>query len=111
MAYKEKTCPTCNTLHNKRGPYCSRSCGNHRVHSKKHKELLAIKQSAHMNSNAAIEQKNHVTEIITLERKKLANKADADLQEMTLDDVYVPPITYNTDANQFVADGDLWTED
>jgi hypothetical protein len=28
MGYKSKTCPKCNAVHNKRGEFCSRSCGN-----------------------------------------------------------------------------------
>ena len=35
----EKTCPQCGTKHTKRGPYCSRSCGNVRVHSEEDKKI------------------------------------------------------------------------
>ena len=42
---------------------------------------------------------------------KIRNPDNPDLQAMTLDDVYVPPLTVNTDHNQFVMDGDIWTID
>lgn len=35
----EKICPTCGTKHTKRGPYCSRSCGNIRVHTEEDKQI------------------------------------------------------------------------
>jgi endogenous inhibitor of DNA gyrase (YacG/DUF329 family) len=39
MGYKQKTCPRCNTVHNKRGPFCSRSCGNVREHTEEDKKI------------------------------------------------------------------------
>jgi len=41
---------------------------------------------------------------------KIRNPDDADLQAMTLDDVYVPPLTLNLNVDQFVMDGDIWTD-
>lgn len=109
--YKEKTCPTCSAVHRKQGLYCSRSCGNSRQHSAQHKEHLSKKQSAHMISPAAAEQVAYHTERIKLDAKKRLNKGDADLQDMTYDDLYVQPVTPKPIANnQFVEDGDLWTE-
>jgi len=110
-SYKEKNCPTCGTVHRKQGLYCSRSCGNSRHHSAKHKEHLSKKQSEHMTSPAAAEQVAYHTERIRLDAKKRLNKGDADLQEMTYEDVYVPPVTPKPIGfDQFVQDGDLWTE-
>ena len=37
--YKEKICPTCGVTHKKRGPYCSRSCGNIREHTEEDKQI------------------------------------------------------------------------
>lgn len=37
-----KNCPRCNKQHKKRGPYCSASCGNVRVHSEEDKEKRRI---------------------------------------------------------------------
>ena len=39
----EKKCPKCGTNHNKRGPYCSRSCGNGRVWTDEDKEKKRLK--------------------------------------------------------------------
>ena len=33
----QKSCPRCNTVHNKRGPYCSQSCGNSRTYTPEQK--------------------------------------------------------------------------
>jgi uncharacterized Zn finger protein (UPF0148 family) len=39
----QKTCPRCGTTHTKRGEYCSRSCGNVRVHSEEDKKIRSQK--------------------------------------------------------------------
>jgi len=39
-----KTCPRCNKEHNKRGPYCSSSCGNVRVHTEEDKAIRSRKR-------------------------------------------------------------------
>ena len=39
----QKTCPRCNTTHSKRGPYCSRSCGNVREHTEEDKAVRSQK--------------------------------------------------------------------
>lgn len=39
----EKICPKCGTNHNKRGPYCSRSCGNGRAWTDEDKEKKRLK--------------------------------------------------------------------
>jgi hypothetical protein len=44
---KEKICPRCQTKHKKRGPYCSRSCGNVRVHSEQDKKIRSEKLNAY----------------------------------------------------------------
>ena len=108
--YKTKTCPTCNTTHKKRGLYCSRSCGNSRTFTQKERKSRSEKLTKYQNAPEQLDVRNHAAERIALVQKKNAAKDDADLQAMTLDDVYVPPVTLNTDHNQFVAGGDLWTE-
>ena len=96
MAYKEKTCPKCNTLHNKRGPYCSRSCGNKRKHTKKHKEAVAeSKREWHRTSEVAAVVAHNFTAL-----------------RINAPDEPVPPIVpIPINNDQFIADGDLWTED
>jgi len=39
----QKTCPRCGTSHTKRGPYCSRSCGNVRQHTEEDKQIRSQK--------------------------------------------------------------------
>jgi len=43
VPYKTKNCPKCGISHNKRGPYCSRSCGNGREHSAEDKMVRSVK--------------------------------------------------------------------
>jgi hypothetical protein len=94
MTYRQKTCPTCDKLHKKRGPYCSRSCGNSRVHSEEHKQLLSRKQTEYMYSgtDAAEEARWRINAYDEPERP-------------------LPPDEPRTAPNQFVQDGDLWTMD
>lgn len=39
----QKQCPRCNVTHKKRGPYCSRSCGNVREHTDEDKAIRSQK--------------------------------------------------------------------
>ena len=39
----QKTCPRCGVTHTKRGPYCSMSCANVRVHTEEDKKIRAKK--------------------------------------------------------------------
>lgn len=109
--YKQKTCPTCSKVHRKQGVYCSRSCGNSRSHTLAHKRHLSKKQIEHMSSADANEQREKIGAQGKLQLKKINNKDDADLQAMTLDDFMLEPAVHKLPANQFVQDGDLWTED
>jgi hypothetical protein len=94
MAYKEKECPTCGEIHYKRGPYCSRSCGNSRIHSEEHKQLLSIKQSQYMNSG------NDAAERVTY-----------NLNHDEYDEPVMPGKETPLRRGQFIAGGDLWTLD
>ena len=95
MAYKTKTCPKCGTEHNKRGEYCSRSCGNSRAHTKQQKQKMAeTKREWHRTSETAAVVAHNFT-------SKGLNKEEEP----------VPPQTYTgPDVGQFVQDGDLWEE-
>jgi predicted ATP-dependent serine protease len=108
--YKEKTCPTCGTVHKKQGPYCSRSCGNHRTFTKKERAHLSIKQSEHMMSPNGAEQRALSADLMKLEKKKQLNRDDADLQALKYEDLFVQPVVRELDDNQFIAGGDLWTD-
>jgi hypothetical protein len=52
-----KTCPRCNKQHTKRGPYCSRSCGNVRVHTEADKELRSRKRLEWFNTPEGVATK------------------------------------------------------
>jgi predicted amidophosphoribosyltransferase len=96
MAYKEKTCPKCQTKHNKRGEYCSRSCGNQKKHTEETKQKIADAQRAYLTSGtdeAEVAKHNFISK---------RNNAEPDP---------IAPITKKPiESNQFVQDGDLWTE-
>ena len=109
MAYKPKNCPTCNTAHTKRGPYCSRSCGNSRSFTPEEKANLSAKQIAHLNSDAdtAEETRWRYTEIGRIHREARLNPT---LIDKSTDDYNVIPARL-PEGNTFVSDGDLWSED
>lgn len=96
MAYKEKTCQKCGVTHKKRGPYCSRSCGNTRKHTEEAKKKIGEAKREWLNSGsdkAELEKYNYISK---------RSNADPDP---------VPPISPTpVRSNQFVQDGDLWEE-
>lgn len=96
MAYKEKECPKCGVKHNKRGEFCSRSCGNSRALSPEHKAKIGKKKSEWLlggSDEAEVAVHNFVSKRINGELDPVA-----------------PPVKTPVDVNQFVQDGDLWTE-
>ena len=96
MAYKEKTCPKCGVTHKKRGEFCSRSCGNSRVMSAEHKAKIGKKKSEWLTSgNDVAEVQKHA-----FVSKRINGEPDP---------VGIPTRT-PLESNQFVSDGDLWTE-
>lgn len=109
--YRQKTCPTCGTTHRKKGEYCSRSCGNSRVHTYKSRKNISEKITSHWQTPNAEEQRDKLTAQGKLQMKKMKDKSDEDLQEMTLDDFMIEPLVDDLDSGQFRAGGDLWTED
>ena len=96
MAYKEKVCPKCGDKHTKRGEFCSRSCGNSRPHTPEQTRKIAAAGSAWLNggSDKAEEVKHNF----------LSKRNNAEPEP-------VPPVVKKPmESNQFVQDGDLWTE-
>ncbi len=96
MAYKEKTCPKCSTKHTKRGEFCSRSCGNQKKHTKQTRQLLSQKQTEWLTSGtdeAEVAKHNFTSKRINGDPEPIA-----------------PPTKKPIQSNQFVQDGDLWTE-
>ncbi len=94
MAYKEKTCPKCGTKHTKRGVFCSRSCGNQKSHREETKIAIAQAQMIRMNSDDPVAE----------EQRHVLAKINGSL------DPVAPPKVKQISQNQFVQDGDLWTE-
>jgi hypothetical protein len=95
MAYKEKTCPKCGDKHTKRGEFCSRSCGNTRAHTKQSKQAISdAKKEWHATSETAAVVAHNYTSLGI-------NKSPEPIAPLTKS-----PIK----SNQFVQDGDLWTE-
>lgn len=96
MAYKEKTCPKCGVTHNKRGEFCSRSCGNQRKHTAETKAKIAEGKREWLSSGtdaAEVEKHNYIS-------KRINGDPDP-----------LPPVTPTpVRSNQFVQDGDLWEE-
>ena len=62
------------------------------------------------NAPEQLEQRQLASIQGTIAIKKIHNPDDPDIQAMTLDDFFIKPMVAETDANQFVANGDLWTE-
>ena len=95
MGYKSKTCPKCNAVHNKRGEFCSRSCGNTRKHKPETKALLSQKQTEWLTSGddrAEVAVHNFVSQGINRTPDPVA------------------PVRDNIGRGRFVQDGDLWEE-
>lgn len=94
MAYKEKICPKCGVKHNKRGEFCSRSCGNTRPQKESTKLAIAQTQAIrHASGDEVAEAQKHALAV-----------ANGSL------DPIAPIKVKNISQNQFVQDGDLWTE-
>lgn len=93
MAYKEKQCPKCGTKHTKRGEYCSRSCGNGRVWSAAMRQVFSQKQTEFITGDSDVAEEA---------RWRINNYEQEELPE---------PVQRGPLADdQFVSDGDLWTE-
>jgi hypothetical protein len=95
MGYKSKTCPKCGAVHNKRGEFCSRSCGNTRAHKPETKALLSQKQSEWMTSG------DERAEAQIHSFTSLGNNKTPDP---------IAPVRDNIGGGRFVQDGDLWEE-
>jgi hypothetical protein len=108
--YREKTCPTCATVHHKRGPYCSRSCGNSRDHTDERREHQRTVMTTVMNAPDKAEHRAYAGDILRHKQRQLVNKDDTDLQELSYEDLFVQPVVRQLPDGQFVAGGDLWSD-
>jgi len=88
--YPSKNCPTCGVIFNKQGKYCCRACGNTRTFTPTYKAKISRGVRQKM-----IDDPEHKQKVI------------AAIQP----DIPIPPqIESQMGLNQFLADGDLWTE-
>lgn len=87
--YKEKTCPTCGIVHKKRGPYCSRSCGNIREHTEEDKVIRSQKLIEYHQTPEAAASRAKVSKIITAYNKG----EEIDLVSMDDYAVNIPDVT------------------
>jgi len=88
--YPEKQCPTCGITFAKQGKYCSRACGNARTFTPTDKAKMSNKIRQKMIDDPEFKQAqiSHIRP-----------------------DVPIPPQKESPiGLNQFLADGDLWTE-
>ena len=96
MAYKEKECPKCGSKHNKRGEFCSRSCGNTRKHKPETKKKIGAAKSAWLTSGD--------------------ERAEAEVHNFTslgankTPEPVAPMVSRDVGHKRFVEDGDLWEE-
>jgi hypothetical protein len=96
VAYKEKICPKCGVKHNKRGEFCSRTCGNQKKHTESAKRKISKGKSAWLLSG---------TDEAEAEKHNFISKGINKTPEP------VPPVVHKSiGENQFIAGGDLWTE-
>lgn len=110
--YKPHECPRCGNIHTKQGPFCGRSCGNVREMNITHTSKIA---QAH-RANALIIADRSISDTRSMSEygrlavlNQTARLSGAD--RLSLDDLYLGIITPKPlDDNQFVQDGDIWTE-
>jgi len=96
MAYKEKTCPKCDSKHNKRGEFCSRSCGNSRPLTKEQKQKIGAAKSAWLTSGD--------------EKAEAAIHSFTSLGNNKVADPVAPIVPRDAGYGRYVEDGDLWEE-
>jgi uncharacterized Zn finger protein (UPF0148 family) len=88
--YPEKNCPTCGKLFAKQGKYCCRACGNSRVFTATYKAKVSNALKQKMIDDPEYKQK---------------------IVSQIMPDIPIPPMSESPiGLNQFISDGDLWTE-
>lgn len=111
MSYAKKTCPYCGKIHKQRGPFCSKTCSNkNRRHSATTKAKIANSQRIHMTSYEGREQSWAYRARGDIELEIIHKKLDRTQVETNPFDLFMEPVVKEIGDNQFLADGDLWTE-
>ena len=84
-----KTCPRCGIQHKKRGPFCSRSCGNVREHTEDDKAVRSQKLTEYHLTPEGAATREKSSRIMSTKRK------GEDWEEVGVDDyaVGIPDVT------------------
>lgn len=84
-----KTCPKCGIQHQKRGPFCSRSCGNVREHTKDDKAIRSQKLTEYHLTPEGAATRDKSSRIMSAKRK------GENWEEIGVDDfaVNIPDVT------------------
>jgi len=84
-----KTCPRCGVSHQKRGEYCSRSCGNVRVHTEEDKAVRSAKLFEYHQTPEGAATREKSSRMMTAKRK------GEDWEEIGVEDyaVNIPDVT------------------
>ena len=100
-----KTCPRCEVKHNKRGPYCSRSCGNVREHTEDDKAVRSQKLTEYHLTPEGAATREKSSRIMTAKRK------GEDWEEVGVEDyaVGIPDVTdYSADFDHTWDRAEKW---
>jgi hypothetical protein len=84
-----KSCPRCGTQHKKRGPFCSRSCGNVREHTEDDKAVRSQKLTEYHLTPEGAATREKSSRIMSAKRK------GEDWEEIGVEDyaVGIPDVT------------------
>lgn len=98
MAYKEKICENCGEKHTKRGRFCSRECSTEASKGRK----WTTEQKAAVSDG--LKQWHATSDTAAVATYKWSQQGLNPTPEPV-----PPPVRLPVGDNQFVADGDLWT--
>jgi endogenous inhibitor of DNA gyrase (YacG/DUF329 family) len=105
MPQAQKTCPRCGTQHQKRGPFCSRSCGNVREHTEDDKAARSQKLTEYHQTPEGAATREKSSRIMSAKRK------GEDWEEVGVDDyaVGIPDVTdYSADYDDTWQRAEKW---
>ena len=111
---KMKSCPKCETEHDKPGIFCSRACANSRQWTEEHKKVFSEKQKEYMarDESEGHRYKRSIQARMLKRAGIMGNAAPVERPEdvMTDPDDYflVPP---RDEGEHFVEGGDVWEID
>ena len=84
----QKTCPRCSKSHTKRGDYCSRSCGNVRVHTDEDKKIRSQKlKEYHQTPEATVTRAKSAKFITAYNKGEEVEIIEADDYAVNIPDV------------------------